>query len=212
MNAEELLLKGIDELGLSCSKKQADDLLTLLSELKKWNKAYNLTSLKTYEDIIIKHFLDSLLYLKVFPDNVLKAADIGTGAGFPGIPIKIIRPDIEMTLVEPSRKKAAFLRNIVRVLGLNGVTVLQMRAEEMGGDFHNYFDVIVSRATFSIMDYINAASPYIRPGGVMIVSKGPNYSEELKEHPESGKFIKDVKEFLLPHGGGIRNLILMNCK
>ncbi|MDO8281933.1 MAG: 16S rRNA (guanine(527)-N(7))-methyltransferase RsmG [Thermodesulfovibrionia bacterium] len=212
MNAEKLLLKGMDELGLSCSKKATADLLTLLSELKKWNKAYNLTSLKTDEDIIIKHFLDSLLYLKVFPDNALKAADIGTGAGFPGIPIKIIRPDIEMTLVEPSRKKAAFLRNIVRVLKLDKVNVLQMRAEEMGEDLHDYFDIIVSRATFSIMDYIQAASPYIRPGGVLIVSKGPNYSEEIKEHPETGKLIKEVKEFVLPYGGGSRNLILLNPK
>lgn len=210
MNARDLLISGLDELGLPYTKKQIAAFFTLLSELKKWNKAYNLTSLKTDEEITIKHYLDSLLYLKAFPDSALNAADIGAGAGFPGIPIKIIRPDIEMTLVEPSRKKAAFLRNVVRVLEIEKVTVLQKRAEEMGEELHGSFDIIVSRATFSIVDFLKAASPYLKQDGVMVLSKGPNYAEELKEHPEAGKLIKDVKEYQLPHGGGSRNLILLD--
>ena len=82
--------------------------MTYLSELKKWNRAYNLTGLAKDEDIIIKHFLDSLLYLKAIPQGALQVADIGTGAGFPGIPITIIRPEIEMYLIEPSGKKVRF--------------------------------------------------------------------------------------------------------
>jgi 16S rRNA (guanine527-N7)-methyltransferase len=101
---DELLEKGINELGITPSKQQINNFITYLSELKKWNKAYNLTGLKKDEDIIIKHFLDSLLYLKAIPHGEITVADVGSGAGFPGIPIKIIRPEIDMYLVEPSRK------------------------------------------------------------------------------------------------------------
>ncbi|MEW6215889.1 MAG: 16S rRNA (guanine(527)-N(7))-methyltransferase RsmG, partial [Nitrospirota bacterium] len=106
------------EFGYVPEMEQLSAFMTYLSELKRWNKAYNLTSLSKDEDIIIKHFLDSLLYLKAIPDGEIKIADVGSGAGFPGIPLKIIRPEIEMYLIEPSRKKSAFLRHIIRQVGL----------------------------------------------------------------------------------------------
>ena len=99
LNSRELLKKGLDELSFLCSEEQINAFMTYLSELKKWNRAYNLTALKTDRDIIIKHFLDSILYLKVIPEKTLKIADAGTGAGFPGIPIKIMKPEIEITLI-----------------------------------------------------------------------------------------------------------------
>ena len=108
---DELLRDGIIELGFTPSKEQINAFMIYLSELKKWNKAYNLTGLEKDEDIIIKHFLDSLLYLKAIPNGEIRIADIGSGAGFPGIPIKILRPEIEMFLIEPSRKKSAFLKS-----------------------------------------------------------------------------------------------------
>jgi 16S rRNA (guanine527-N7)-methyltransferase len=101
--------------------------MTFLVELKKWNRAYNLTGLKTDEDIIVKHFLDSLLYIKALPDRKLKLADAGTGAGFPGIPIKIIRPEINITLIESSRKKSAFLRHLLRELNYRAIVRAEAR-------------------------------------------------------------------------------------
>src|SRR4030066_1857491 len=112
MKSEELLKKGLKEMVIQYSDEQIRSFMTFLSELKKWNRAYNLTGLKTDEDIIIKHFLDSLLYLKALPDGPLKVADIGSGAGFPGIPVKIMRPEIGMYLIEPTGKKTAFLGHI----------------------------------------------------------------------------------------------------
>ena len=113
METRQLLKSGLAELGLPSSDEQINAFMTYLSELKKWNRAYNLTGLAKDEDIVIKHFLDSLLYLKAIPQGALHIADVGTGAGFPGIPITIIRPETEMHLIEPSGKKAVFLRHII---------------------------------------------------------------------------------------------------
>ncbi|MBI4843341.1 MAG: 16S rRNA (guanine(527)-N(7))-methyltransferase RsmG [Nitrospirae bacterium] len=212
MNSEELLIKGLEELRLTHSKKEIDVFLTFLSELKKWRRAYNLTALKTDEDIIVKHFLDSLLYLKALPAGKLHIADIGSGAGFPGVPIKIMRPEIKMTLVESSRKKSAFLRHIIRELGLSEIEVLQKRAEEIGGDFHKYFDVIASRATFDIAEFIKAACPYLKNDGLLVISKGPRFSKEEITGGAGNAVFKEVIRTGLKHEGIVRNLVVLKCR
>lgn len=215
MKPEELLKKGLDELSISSSKKQRNAFITFLSELKKWNKAYNLTALKTDEDIIIKHFFDSLLYLKVIPKSALKIADAGTGAGFPGIPIKIVMPDIDVTLIESSRKKAAFLRHIARVLKLDGIAVVEKRLEKLGKEHKKTYDVIVSRATFKATDFIKTAFPYLKEGGNLVLSKGPKVSEELKElekSPYSRYAVKKILTLKLPFSKAERNLIILTQK
>lgn len=174
---ESLLKKGLKELSLPHSEEQVRAFMTYLSELKKWNKAYNLTSLKTDEDIVIKHFLDSLLYLKAIPPGEVSLVDVGSGGGFPGIPIKIIRPEIAMYLVEPSRKKAGFLRHIISVLGLQGIEVVEKRIEEIKSLM---VDVAVTRALFDIKDFCRKAIPLLKERGWLIVSKGPKVNEELK--------------------------------
>ncbi|MEM3112747.1 MAG: 16S rRNA (guanine(527)-N(7))-methyltransferase RsmG, partial [Candidatus Anstonellales archaeon] len=123
MSPEYLLKKGLRRIGLSSSARQVELFMTYLAELKKWNRVYNLTGLRTDEDIIIRHFLDSLLYLKAIPEGGLSIADVGSGAGFPGIPIKIMRPDIQLALIESSRKRSAFLRHIIRILRLDKTNV-----------------------------------------------------------------------------------------
>jgi len=150
--------------------------MSYLSELKKWNKAYNLTSLKTDEDIIVKHFLDSLLYLNALPDGVVSVMDVGSGAGFPGIPLKVMRPEIMMYLLEPSRKKANFLRHIIPTLALDNIEVVEERIEEVRSVT---VDVAVTRALFGIKEFIKKASPHVKEGGIFIVSKGPKVKEEL---------------------------------
>lgn len=214
MNAEELLRQGVTELKLSCSEKQARTFLTYLSELKKWNRAYNLTGLKTDDDIIIKHFLDSLLYIRTLPPSPFHMADIGTGAGFPGVPVKIMVPEIELTLIESSRKKAAFLRNIVRTLDLRRVTVLEKRIEHLGNELGQSFDTIVSRATFSIREFLTAACPYVRPGGTLILNKGPRVHDELTElerYPAIKRCIKELLHCTLPVRNTERNLVVLVC-
>jgi 16S rRNA (guanine527-N7)-methyltransferase len=189
----DLLKNGLIELGFMPSEVQTDAFMTYLSELKKWNKAYNLTGLKEDKDIIINHFLDSLLYLKALPEGEIKIADIGSGAGFPGLPIKIIKPEIKMYLIEPSRKKTAFLRHITRELGLEKTEVIEKRIEEirLNQGLHEFVDVAVTRALFSIKDFIKKASHIVKEDGILILSKGPKVDEELKK-------LKNVKYEMLP--------------
>ena len=207
----ELIKDGIIELGLTPSKVQIDAFMTYLSELKKWNKAYNLTGLKKDEDIIIKHFLDSILYLNVISDGEIKIADIGSGAGFPGIPIKIIRPEIEMYLIEPSMKKSAFLRHIIRELQLKKIEVIEKRIEEIrvNKELPLSVDVAVTRALFSIKDFIKKASHIVKKGGILILNKGPKVKEEIK-------ILKDIKyemlTFCLPLSDIKRHIVMVNPK
>lgn len=178
MDKKDLLKDGLIELGLIPSDDQINAFMTYLSELKKWNKAYNLTGLKKDEDIVIKHFLDSLLYFKAMPAGKIKVADIGSGAGFPGIPIKIIRPEIEMYLIEPSGKKSAFLKHIIRQLQLKNIEVIEKRIEDTKGLLT--VDVAVTRALFDVKDFFKKTSHIVNQGGILILNKGPKVKEELK--------------------------------
>lgn len=192
MEIKQLLKNGLLELGIIPSDEQINAFMTYLSELKKWNRAYNLTGLAKDEDIIIKHFLDSLLYLKAIPQGAIHIADIGTGAGFPGIPIKIVRPEIQMYLIEPSGKKAAFLRHIISQIQLKQIEVIEKRIEEVkvNKELPCAVDIGVTRALFDIGTFIKKTSHIIRPGGILILNKGP------KVHEEAAK-IGDVSYTLL---------------
>ena len=206
---EELIKDGLRELGLTPSEKQINTFMIYLTELKKWNKAYNLTGLEKDEDIIVKHFLDSLLYLKAMPGGEIKVADIGSGAGFPGIPIKIIRPEIEMYLIEPSRKKSVFLSHIIKKLQLKKIEVIEKRIEQIKGILESPLsvDVAVTRALFSIKDFIKKVSHIVKQGGILILNKGPKVNEEIK-------ILRDIRyEILtlnLPLSDINRNIVIVN--
>ncbi|MBI4824142.1 MAG: 16S rRNA (guanine(527)-N(7))-methyltransferase RsmG [Nitrospirae bacterium] len=176
--ANILITKGLREIGITVMPKQVSSFISYLSLIKKWQKAYSLTSLKTDEDIVIKHFLDSCLYLKALPEGSLSLADVGSGAGFPGIPIKIMRPELNVYLIEPSKKKSAFLRHTIRALGLKGITVIEQRVEDMK---NVRFDIAVTRALWSINEFIAKASPIVKDRGILVISKGPKVKEEIGE-------------------------------
>jgi 16S rRNA (guanine527-N7)-methyltransferase len=209
MDTGRFLKKGLDELGFSSTEWHIKTFITYLSELKKWNRAYNLTSLKTDRDIIIKHFLDSLLYLNVIPAKALKIADAGTGAGFPGIPMKVMRPEIDLTLIESSRKKSAFLRHIIRLLQLKRTNVLNRRIENLGENYAKTYDAIVSRATFKVKDFLDRACPYIKENGILVLSKGPKILEETGALKDQ-RVLEKVMTFHL--NNLVRQLILLRCK
>jgi 16S rRNA (guanine527-N7)-methyltransferase len=175
----ELLRKGLEELSLSPFEEYLISFKTYLLELQKWNRVHNLTGIKKDVDIITKHFLDSLLYMKGMPQGALKVADVGTGAGFPGLPIKIIRPEIEMFLIESSVKKTLFLRHIINLLKIKNIKVIEERVENIEKSF--LVDIAMTRALFTIDDFIKKASHLVKDGGVLIHSKGPKVREELKK-------------------------------
>lgn len=178
LSFETLFKKGLKELSLPVRSEQVRAFMTYLEELKRWNRAYNLTSIRKDEDIIIKHFLDSLLYLKALPEGNIVVMDVGSGAGFPGIPLKIVRPEIRLYLVEPSRKKAGFLIHMVKTLRLEDTEVIEKRIEDVSGI---EVDVALTRALFDIWDFYKKAYHLLKEGGRLILSKGPKFEEETKQ-------------------------------
>ena len=214
MKPETLLAQGLDELGLDYSETQIDAFMVCLAELRKWSRAYNLTALSSDRDVVIKHFLDSLLYLPSLPSGPVMLADIGSGGGFPGVPVKIMRPDIHVSLVEPSRKKAAFLKNIIRRLRLEGTVVEEQRVEDLAEHCRGKYDVILSRATFSLAQFLDRSCPCLKEGGVLIVSKGPKVAEELRElegSPYGAGAVEAVIDMKLPLSGDKRKLVRLSC-
>lgn len=198
----EILSAGLRELDIEPTARILGHFDTYLRELKKWNKVYNLTAITDDTEIIVKHFLDSILYLKAVPDGQLSLCDVGSGGGFPGIPIAIVRPDLLITLLEPSRKKIAFLRQMRRLLSLENVEVLGFRAEEM---VDSRFDVVVTRATFSISDLLKKAGHLVREGGYLVLNKGPKFEEEISKLPADVRV--EVIPIPLAPGHAMRNLI-----
>lgn len=200
---EDLLKKGLDQLEISWNDLQIGAFRTYLSELKKWNRVHNLTGLKSDRDIIVKHFLDSLLFLKVFPEGVSTVADIGSGAGFPGIPVKVMAPALKMFLLEPVKKKSVFLKHICGKLGLEGVKVLDRRIEDVEG---LRVDAAMTRALCSIGEFIEKAARILTANGVLILSKGPKLGEELEGLDVRNITVSDIE---LPFTGTTRHLVVV---
>jgi 16S rRNA (guanine527-N7)-methyltransferase len=198
-----LLRRGISELAIPFTEEQISAFLIYLEELKKWNRAYNLTGLKKDEEIIVKHFLDSLLFLKVFPHGIKKVADIGSGAGFPGIPIRIVSPDLTLFLVEPARKKTVFLRHIVSKLCLSDTEVIDARIEDIKGLM---VDAAMTRALFSVEEFQKKAGRILNKKGVLILNKGPKLQGELKGLDMENISIADLE---LPFQKVIRHLVIV---
>lgn len=200
---DELLSKGLETLGLPSGPEVIGAFMLYMAELKKWNRTYSITSIRDDHDIVISHFLDSALYLKGLDDTVGSLADVGSGGGFPGIPIKILMPRMEVALIEPTQKKATFLRMLIRRLRLSGVSVINSRLEEVEG---LEVDVAVTRALFSAGELYHSASRIVRPGGRMVLSKGPRYVEEIQD----AGFDFRVMDIDLPFSNAQRHIIIIN--
>lgn len=179
----------------------SDKFLIYLKELKKWNKTYNLTSIEDEKEIIVKHFLDSLLYLSFITEKSLNIADIGSGAGFPGMPIAIVREDLKISLIEPSWKKCVFLKNIKTKLELPNIEIYQAKAKEVEGKF----DIVVSRALWSMKELIENCKHLLEENGFFLISKSLKLQEELKELPR--QYRVQIKEFDLPLINGKRYIV-----
>jgi 16S rRNA (guanine527-N7)-methyltransferase len=176
MDLKKLLTDGARELGVPLSAGQADAFMLYLRELRKWNQKTNLTAIEEPRDIIIKHFLDSLSLIGILPSEAKYAADIGSGAGLPGIPIKIAVPGLIITSIEPAHRKAAFQRHMIRVLGLDGIRVDEAKVEEVVAGLER-FDIIFSRAFKEPERLLPLAGPILAEGGEVILSLGPSVGE-----------------------------------
>ena len=210
--AKDLLIAGARELGISLSAAQLASLNQFAEELKKWNRRINLTAITDDEGIAVKHLVDSLSLLKVVqgPGRLL---DIGSGGGFPGIPVKIVQPDLEIVSVDAVVKKISFQKQAVRLLNLANFTALHVRAETLAADHAESFDWVVSRAFSDIPSFVAMALPVLKRNGRIVAMKGRNAAEEVAaaegELAKLGARVTSVEDFLLPGSGDARSLVLI---
>ena len=201
MSLREYLIKGARELGVDISEKDADLFFTYLENLKTWNDKINLTSIKNDREIIISHFLDSISIAPMVEDGK-KVLDIGSGAGFPGIPLKIARPGLEVTLLDSVNKKVTFMNDTIRKLGLENIKAVWGRAEDPLNNIpRRHFAYVVNRAVGDISDTLRLSSPYVSENGVIILMRGKRGSEEWNtaiEDVENEFELLDFKDLTLP--------------
>jgi 16S rRNA (guanine527-N7)-methyltransferase len=188
MKDKDIILRlnnGAGELGIELTKDSLNALTLYIKELMHWSKRINLTSIKDAEGIIDRHILDSMTIMGFLGESQ-KILDIGTGAGLPGLIIKILAPEKELTLIDGVGKKVQFLKHMIRTLGLQGIEAKALRAEdpsaisELGQDY----DLVISRALTDMSSFIALARPFLRKHGSIIAMKGPindRLSKELKE-------------------------------
>ena len=182
--------------------------------LLEWNEKINLTAITDEDEIIVKHFIDSCSIQKYLKGND-KIIDIGTGAGFPGIPLKIINDSFDITLVDSLNKRVNFLNEVIKKLKLEKIETIHYRAEELGRieKFREKYDVATSRAVANLSTLLEYLMPFVKVGGKCICMKGPNIKEELKNAEkaikELGGELEKVDNFLLPNSNIERNVIII---
>jgi 16S rRNA (guanine527-N7)-methyltransferase len=209
---EDYLRQGADEIGISLSSEQLEKFAIYASELCKWNCKINLTSINSPQGIAVKHFLDSLTISKyvALTGNLL---DTGSGGGFPGIPLKILFPEIEVVSVDAVEKKINFQRHIVRTLGLQGFTPLHARVENLLPGYNGYFNIIVSRAFANIPEFVKHSLPLLAVNGVIVAMKGSDGEKEgeaaAEELDKMGAEVSSIYEFELPIIKDQRTLVII---
>lgn len=195
MSFEQELKSKFLNYGFNLTEKQAEQFKNYFKLLILWNKKFNLTTITTQSDVIIKHFLDSVLAVDNLEQNSC-VIDLGTGAGFPGIPLKIMREDINLCLVDSLKKKTVFLKEVVESLQLENVLIIHSRSEDLAhkpGHREGY-NHCVSRAVAKLNTLLEYCSPFLKTNGTVIAYKAKTAQEETKEAENAAKELKLVLE------------------
>ena len=201
-NSRKILQAGIEKLGLEATETQVDLLLAFVHLIEKWNKAYNLTAIRNRDEMLRLHLLDSLAVLPFVTGK--KVIDVGTGAGLPGIPLAILMPDVQFTLVDSNSKKTRFVQQAVLELRIKNVDVVHGRVESLPceGDY----DVVLSRAFASLTDIMNLTEYLLKPEGALIAMKGQVPETELKKIDRT----YSVNPIVVPGVGAERCVVRIN--
>lgn len=196
------LLHGLQAMGLDAAF--ADPLLAYLALLARWNRTYNLTAIRDPREMVVRHLLDSLAMRPYIERGTL--ADLGTGPGLPGIPLAITRPELQVTLVESNGKKARFMREAVRQLGLGNARVAESRAEAL--DEPRAYDHLTARALDTLAGIIEVGGHLLRPGGTLLAMKGVHPHEEIAALP-AGWSVREIHRLEVPGLDGERHLVVV---
>lgn len=203
------------EIGILLKEEQIAKFYRYMELLLEWNEKMNLTAITKIEEIILKHFIDSITIAKNLGKNT-KLVDVGTGAGFPGIPLKIIREDLEITLVDSLNKRITFLKEVIDQLKLQKIEALHFRVEELGRNknYRESFDYATSRAVANLTTLSEYLLPLVKVGGNCICMKGPEIEEEIKQSKKAiqilGGKIEKIDNFQLPQSDISRNIVIFH--
>lgn len=209
-----LLDKYLNETSLKFNEKQKEQLYLYMNLLIEWNEKINLTAITKPEEIIIKHFIDSITISKYIKSGSY-ICDIGTGAGFPGIPLKIAFPHLKVTLLDSLNKRLKFLNEVIEKLGLEGIETVHGRAEDGAKkpELREAFDLSVTRAVARISVISEYCLPYVKTGGYFAAYKSGKAAEELEEGKKAiavlGGKVEKTEEFLLPDSDMERTILLI---
>ncbi|MEH2944525.1 16S rRNA (guanine(527)-N(7))-methyltransferase RsmG [Lachnospiraceae bacterium KK002] len=205
---------GLEELKIPYSDKKINQFLIFYEMLTEKNKVMNLTAITEFEDVVEKHFLDSLSLIKCVDLNgIMKVLDLGTGAGFPGIPLKIMFPELDMVLMDSLNKRVLFLQEVISELNLSGVTAIHGRAEEMAvkKEYREQFDLCVSRAVANLSALSEYCIPFVKPGGTFISYKSGEIEGEVRQAGKAvavlGGKIVNIEKFVLPETDVSRSFV-----
>lgn len=182
-NDLDLMINLSSDFGIDIDVHQAELLYKYYAMLIDWNTKINLTSITDFKEVIIKHFIDSLSLVKYYDlAKVDSIIDVGTGAGFPGIPLKIIYPHLNMTLLDTLNKRIIFLNNVINELELTGIVAIHGRAEDVSREkrYREMYDVCVSRAVANLSSLMELCTPFVKVGGLFISYKSEKASEEIE--------------------------------
>jgi 16S rRNA (guanine527-N7)-methyltransferase len=217
----DLIIEGAQAFDIDLNPGQTRQFAVHAVELVRWNQKINITAITDPFEVAVKHFLDSLPAARFLPPDA-NLLDIGSGGGFPGLPLKVILPSLSITLIDASRKKVNFLKHVVRTLKLENVEALHIRAEDLANDplYRNRFDVIVSRAVSSLKLFRRLAWPLLTHEGVVVALKGDIANDELTELQGRGggggepveavarQFSATVEKYHLPFLNSNRSIVV----
>jgi len=206
---KKIIIDGADAMGIQIDTGDTDLFAIHAHHLNKWNQKTNLTSITDPFDIAVKHFIDSIVVLPyILPYKTV--LDIGSGGGFPGLPLKIVRPDLEMTLIDGSRKKISFINHIIRTLGLQQVKAFHIRAEElaMQPSVPAVYHVILSRAFSDMAGFIEKARPLMAKGGKLIAFRGITTEKDLQSL-DAVSLAYEIHPYRLPYLKAERSLVIL---
>ena len=214
-NFKTLMCSYGEQIDIKFNDKQLNQFYNYMNLLLEWNEKINLTAIVEPEEVILKHFIDSLTINKYIEKNKT-LADVGTGAGFPGIPLKIYRPDLSVTLVDSLNKRINFLNDVIDKLGLSDIDTVHSRIEDFGKDkkYRENFDYVTARAVANLTTLSEYLIPISKVNGMCICMKGNDIKEEITDSEKAinllGGKIAKIDEFKLPDSDISRNVIIID--
>ena len=210
--SEKEFLEELEKIGVYPTKNQLSQLEKYYNLLVEWNEKINLTRIIEKKDVYLKHFYDSLTIVKtVNLETINNLCDVGTGAGFPGIVLKIMYPHINITLLDSLQKRINFLNVVINTLNLKDIKTIHTRSE----DYRGQYDIVVSRAVANIEKLLTIAMHLVKPGGMFVAMKGnidKEITPKIKTKIEKKYIIEKIEKFLLPIENSSRSIIIVKNK